>query len=54
VDVAGFSKLPDLVHRRCTRPWSSQLVMRAEDALAVPLGEATFSTELFVAAQRQR
>jgi len=52
VEVAGFSKLPDLVHRRCKKRWSSRLVIAGDDLLKIPFGKARLATELFVAVRR--
>ena len=49
VEIAGFTKLPDLVHRRCKKRWSSRAVMAGDDLLKIPFGKARLATELFVA-----
>jgi trans-aconitate methyltransferase len=52
VDIRGFSRLPDVVHRHATRRWSSKLASGAEWRLRGLFGARRFSTELFVAARR--
>jgi SAM-dependent methyltransferase len=52
LEIAGFSKFPDLLHRRSKRKWSSKLIVATDDALRRPLGQARFATELFVAVRR--
>jgi trans-aconitate methyltransferase len=52
LEIAGFSKFPDLIHRKCTAPWSSKLVIAGERAMMRPLGAARFATELFIAVRR--
>jgi SAM-dependent methyltransferase len=52
LEITGFNKLPDLLHRHSTKKWSSRLLIASEKSMSRWLGGARFATELFIAVRR--